>query len=126
MQNRVHILDNIPNEPAEEMSAIYTGALAYVQPSFYEGFGFPVLDALQCGTPVACSQTSSLLEVGGEAVVFFDPYSVTSMRDGILRAMNTDKDERWSKTVQAHLSQFSWKKTAEQMVDFYKKVLNEK
>ncbi|MDZ7740346.1 MAG: glycosyltransferase family 1 protein [Bacteroidota bacterium] len=76
-----------------DLPALYTGAEAFVFPSLYEGFGFPVLEALKCETPCIVSNASSLTEVGGEAVLYFNPHSVSELsekmieisRDQILR-----------------------------------------
>lgn len=66
-----------------EVAALYSGALAFVFPSLYEGFGFPVLEAMRCGTPVLCAQSASLPEVAGEAALLVDPLDVASLADGI-------------------------------------------
>lgn len=62
--------------PEQDVPAFYAGALALVFPSLFEGFGMPVLEAMACGCPVACSRVTSLPEVAGEAVLYFDPTSV--------------------------------------------------
>jgi glycosyltransferase involved in cell wall biosynthesis len=67
----------------DDKGALYAGALALIFPSLYEGFGFPVLEAMHCGTPVICSNTSSLPELAGEAALLVDPLSV----EGIASAM---------------------------------------
>jgi len=66
-----------------DKGALYAGALALVFPSLYEGFGFPILEAMHCNTPVICSNTSSLPELAGEAALKVNPLSV----DGIASAM---------------------------------------
>ncbi|HTP09048.1 MAG TPA: glycosyltransferase family 1 protein, partial [Anaerolineae bacterium] len=70
---------------ALDKNALLSGATAFVFPSLYEGFGFPVLEALACGVPVLCSNTSSLPEVAGDAAVLIDPLEV----DDITRGLNS-------------------------------------
>ncbi len=62
-----------------DLPTLYAGAELFVFPSLYEGFGLPVLEAMACGTPVACSNTSSLPEVAGDAAMLFDPTDVDGM-----------------------------------------------
>ena len=111
--------------PTEDLVAIYNLATVYVQPSFYEGFGLPVLEAMACGTPVVCSKTSSLPEVGGEAVVYVNPYDVDNIARGILEVLCYDtmthhsrieKGKKWAK-------KFSWEKTARETIKVYEKVV---
>jgi glycosyltransferase involved in cell wall biosynthesis len=71
----------------EDLPIIYNGAEAFIYPSFYEGFGFPVLEAMSCGTPVLCSQTSSLPEVCGDAALFIDPYDMRNMSFSIRKVL---------------------------------------
>jgi glycosyltransferase involved in cell wall biosynthesis len=66
-----------------EKVALYTGAEALVFPSRYEGFGFPVLEAMACGTPVVTSNVSSLPEVAGDAAVLVDPHDEKDLAGGI-------------------------------------------
>ncbi|MBI1259043.1 MAG: glycosyltransferase [Chloroflexi bacterium] len=72
-----------------DKGALYAGALALLFPSLYEGFGFPVLEAMHCGTPVICSSTSSLPELAGEAALLVDPLDV----DAIARAIERIADD---------------------------------
>lgn len=69
----------------DELPILYSGALAFVYPSLYEGFGLPPLEAMACGTPVVTSIGSSLAEVVGDAAVIVDPESVDSISDGMRR-----------------------------------------
>ena len=68
-----------------ELARLYSGALAFVYPSLYEGFGLPPLEAMACDCPVVCSNTSSIPEVVGEAGEYFDPADLDSMREAIER-----------------------------------------
>ncbi len=76
-----------------ELQALYSGALCLVFPSFYEGFGLPVLEAMACGAPVLCSESSSLPEVAGDAGVFFDPNNPAEIAERIHEILN-DEEKR--------------------------------
>jgi glycosyltransferase involved in cell wall biosynthesis len=93
---------------------MYSGALALVFPSLYEGFGFPVLEAMRCGTPVLCSKTSSLPELAGDAAVLVDPLSVQSIADGIAW-MVADSGLRADLVAKGYrqATHFTWQRAAE-------------
>ncbi|MEJ2148004.1 MAG: glycosyltransferase family 1 protein [Chloroflexota bacterium] len=74
--------------PDEDLAALYSGALIYVFPSLHEGFGFPVLEAMACGTPVVCANTSSLPELVGDAAMTVAPSDVYGMSEALLRLLN--------------------------------------
>lgn len=76
---------HVPYAPNEDVVALYNGASLFVFPSLYEGFGIPVLEAMACGTPVVCSNTTALPEVVGDAAIKFNPENVGA----ILKAMET-------------------------------------
>jgi glycosyltransferase involved in cell wall biosynthesis len=100
--------------PRGDLAALYSGAVAALLPSLYEGFGLTALEAMACGTPVLCSDTSSLPEVVGEAALCFDPLDEAAMaaalarvwRDDTLRA---DLGERGRERA----AQFTWARCAE-------------
>jgi glycosyltransferase involved in cell wall biosynthesis len=75
----------------DTLGALYRGASLFVFPSHREGFGFPPLEAMLCGTPVVTSKESSLPEVCGSAAWFVDPRSVDSIADGLLRVLLDEK-----------------------------------
>jgi len=81
----------IPRIDEEDLPALYSGAELFVFPSLYEGFGFPPLEAMACGCPVASSNASSLPEVLGEAALFFDPCQIEEISSAI-RRMLEDED----------------------------------
>jgi glycosyltransferase involved in cell wall biosynthesis len=72
----------------EQLPALYTGALVFVYPSLYEGFGLPPLESMACGTPVVTSRGSSLEEVVGESAFLVDPTNSDAIAEGILRAVS--------------------------------------
>jgi len=105
----------------EDLPALYGGALLFVFPSLYEGFGLPVLEAMGCGVPVIASNTSALPEVAGEAALLVDPGDV----EGMAAAMAAVVD---SASLREHLRQkgfvraqsFSWETTARKTLDLYR------
>ncbi|MEO7796940.1 MAG: glycosyltransferase family 1 protein, partial [Opitutaceae bacterium] len=109
-----------------DLPGLYGSALAFVFPSIYEGFGLPVLEAMQCGVPVVCTNTSSVPEVAGDAALYFDPLSadeisnamLTIYRDGILRKSLAEKAIKRAAT-------FNWNRCASQTVASYKQALDE-
>jgi glycosyltransferase involved in cell wall biosynthesis/2-polyprenyl-3-methyl-5-hydroxy-6-metoxy-1,4-benzoquinol methylase len=80
--DRVLFLGYVPDE---DFAALMQSALAMIFPSLYEGFGMPVLEAMACGTPVLCSNVTSLPEVAGDAAIFFDPRKPSEIADAIGR-----------------------------------------
>ncbi len=112
---RVKFLDYVP---LDDLLALYSGARLCVYPSLYEGFGFPVLEAQACGAPVACSNTSSLPEVGGDAVEYFDPSDVQAIRDTLARLLR-DPARREDLVRRGHLNlqRFSWTRAAKAVLE---------
>lgn len=92
----------------EELVDLYNLSDLFVFPSLYEGFGLPILEALACGTNVICSNSSSIPEVGGDVVEYFDPYSIEEMANKIEEGLNKNFD---CEVVQERLKNFKWKKT---------------
>jgi len=101
---------------AEDMPALYSLADVYAYPSLYEGFGLPVLEAMQCGCPVVASTATSIPEVAGEAAISFDPLDVDSIAEAMHRVL-TDPATR-DKLVASgarRAAEFSWRRCAEAM-----------
>ena len=95
------------------------------QPSLYEGFGLPVLEAMACGTAVCASEISSLPEVGGDAALYFDPTSTADMGAVLQRVLAQDglrQDLAQRGLVRA--AQFSWERTARETVELYQQVID--
>ncbi|OKH25539.1 glycosyl transferase family 1 [Hydrococcus rivularis NIES-593] len=112
--------------PDEDLSAIYSSATAFVYPSLYEGFGLPPLEAMQCGTPVITSNTSSLPEVVGDAGITIDPKQEDELCDALLKVIN-DSELRASLSQKGieRVSQFSWARCAEETIKVYRVAANQ-
>jgi len=101
-----------------DLAALYSGATLFVMPSLYEGFCLPALEAMACGTPVACSHTSSLPEVVGDAAATFDPHDVEDMA-AVIRRVLVDGELRAGLVARGHerCVQFTWSACARTVID---------
>ena len=104
----------------EDLAALYSGAVAFVFPSLYEGFGLPVLEAMQCGTPVITSTTTSLPEVAGGAALLVDPLDSDQLCDAMatVRADHALREDLRRKGLK-RAAQFSWKRSADLTAELY-------
>jgi glycosyltransferase involved in cell wall biosynthesis len=101
--------------PDDDLPALLNGALAYVVPSLYEGFGMTVLEAQACGTPVLASDVSSLPEVVGDAGLLVDPQDVAAIANGIMQLVaDGDLRTRLRERGLHHAAQWTWERTARQ------------
>jgi len=122
LKERIIITGYVANE---YLAALYSGAIAFVFPSFYEGFGLPPLEAMQCGVPVITSNVSSLPEVVGDAGIMISP----SDADGFCQAMleiyhnSSLRKEMSGKSIE-QAKKFSWEKCTQETIRIYKTVLN--
>jgi glycosyltransferase involved in cell wall biosynthesis len=107
-----------------DLPAIYAAAQALALPSVFEGFGLPILEAMGCGTPVACSNTSSLPEVAGDAALFFDPLDEDALT-AALRRLLRDRDLAGSLAARglAQAARFSWRRAAQETAALYRELL---
>ncbi len=111
--------------PDEDLVELYNQATALIMPSFYEGFGLPVLEAMQSGCPVITTREGSIKEVADSAAYFVDPYDVNSITNGIKDVMtNNDLRKALSQKGLKHSKNFSWKNTADGTIKVYEKILN--
>lgn len=105
------------------LAKLYRCSLAFVYPSFYEGFGIPPLEAMACGTPVIAANRSSVPEVVGDAALLFDPASTDDLAD-ILIMLTDDPPQRERLIAKGHehAKAFSWEKTVAQTLEIYRSV----
>jgi glycosyltransferase involved in cell wall biosynthesis len=124
--DNLHITDRTISKFAsdKELVEIYTKALAFVFPSLYEGFGIPVLEAFASQCPAILSNASSLPEIGGDAAVYFDPYSIADMRNQIERVICSPsmQNEMIKKGIEQS-KKFSWDKCARETTEVYKSLV---
>ena len=108
----------------DHLAAIFALAGVYCQPSIYEGFGLPILEAFATKTPVVASDISVHREIAGDAVTYVDPKSVSDMTKGIEKVISDEKlrDNLLHKGVE-QLKKYSWEKTAKETLEVYKKVV---
>lgn len=107
-----------------DLPALYSGAMMFVYPSFYEGFGLPPLEAMQCGIPVVTSNTSSLPEVVGDAGIMIDPVDEAGLCHAMYR-LYREEDLRQDLSTRAieRARQFSWKRCARETLVAYETAL---
>jgi alpha-1,3-rhamnosyl/mannosyltransferase len=110
----------------EQLVALYNGATLFIFPSFGEGFGIPVLEAMACGTPVLCSNATALPEVAGKVAETFDPFDQDEFNQKLAALLrDTPRLERMGRDGPAWASRFTWRRAAEQTLDVYQKAYDE-
>jgi glycosyltransferase involved in cell wall biosynthesis len=121
LENSVRFLGPVSEE---NLPALYSGSVLFAFPSEYEGFGLPVLEAMACGVPVLCSNTSSLPEVAGDAAFYFDPTDVEAIAQTLRQALaDPDLRAELRQRELARAAQFSWERTAWQTLQLYREAL---
>jgi glycosyltransferase involved in cell wall biosynthesis len=108
--------------PDQDLIALYSGAEVFAYPSLYEGFGLPVLEAMACGAPVMCSNTSSLPEFAAGAALLVPPEDPEAMADA-LESICTDPEQRSTLRSQgtARAAEYTWERSARQLLDVYER-----
>jgi glycosyltransferase involved in cell wall biosynthesis len=103
-----------------DLPALYRNAALCAFPSLYEGFGFPVLEAMACGVPVITSNVSSLPEVAGNAALLVDPLDVGGLTDTMTRALeDTDLRQEMIEHGLVQVTRFTWERAARQLLDTF-------
>ena len=120
MEDRVH---NISGSDGL-LCDYYRNAAAFVCPSLYEGFGIPILEAMEFSCPVVCSNTSSIPEVAGDAAVYFDPYKAGSMQQALESTLFDHKLlDDLKKRGRERQAMFSWERCARETLEVYNALL---
>lgn len=116
-KNDIKVLDYVPEN---ERAFLYSLAKVFAYPSFYEGFGFPPLEAMACGTPVVVAGVSSLPEVVGKAGILIDPYNPSSIALGLEQVLsNLELSADLSKKGLEQAKQFNWERAAERYLRLF-------
>jgi glycosyltransferase involved in cell wall biosynthesis len=117
------VISGVDVQPtSNEMPLLYSAAKALLYPSFYGGFGLPILEAMSCGVPVITSNVSSMPEVGGDAVVYVDPSSVDDIKNALENYIeDSEFQDKLIKKGFVQAKKFSWEKCAKETIDVYRK-----
>jgi glycosyltransferase involved in cell wall biosynthesis len=108
-----------------DLAMLFRYARAFIMPSFYEGFGLPILEAMACGCPVITSNGGSLPEVAGSGAQVFAPNDVTGMASALVDLLSSDESfYRWRAAALHRAAQFSWQRTAQETINVYRRVLS--
>ncbi len=121
---KVEVVNALGYVSSEKLAELYSGALALVYPSIYEGFGIPILEAFNCGCPVVTSNLSSMPEVGGKAAIYADPLSISDIAEKIDYVLDLSSSKR-KELIEKGFSQaqkFSWENTAKETIKVYEEL----
>lgn len=109
-----------------ELFWLYKNSLAFIFPSYYEGFGIPILEAFEAGAPCLLAKSSCFPEIADDAALYFDPKSKNEIVSAMSQILDENIADNIVKKGKERLKDFSWKKTAEQTLNIYKSLLNGK
>lgn len=117
----IHRLGFVSNE---DLNAVWNLATVYCQPSLYEGFGLPVIEAMQAEVPVIASKTQAIVEVAGEAAEYFETSNVNNLVNKINNIIDSKKTrEELIERSKQHVKKYNWQKTASETLQVYEKLL---
>src|SRR6185369_16471841 len=109
--------------PESDLPALYSGALCFVYPSYFEGFGLPPLEAMKCGAAVVVGNRTSLPEVVGDAALAVDPFDVDAIANAIRKLVNDPALRReLSVKGQERAREFNWRENARKTLAVYQQV----
>jgi glycosyltransferase involved in cell wall biosynthesis len=105
--------------PLDSLPLLYSGCDLMVYPSLFEGFGFPLVEALACGAPVICSNTSSMKEIAGERIPTFDPYRTEAICEAMEAALASGWSDARRQQGLDYAATFDWHESARQVINVY-------
>lgn len=109
--------------PEDELPVMYSGASLFIFPSLYEGFGLPVLEAMQSGIPVICSNAGSLPEVAGDSALLIDPDDEQMISDSIQEVLeNKSLSEKLISSGQSNAKKYNWNRCVQDTINIYSKI----
>lgn len=109
--------------PAKVLPLLYSGAKVFLYPSYYEGFGLPVLEAMACGIPVITSNTSSLPEIVGNSGIMLEPKNSEELAKQMLRLIQDEEyHSEWARKGLARAQWFSWETAASKTLAAYREM----
>lgn len=113
--------------PERDLAGLYSGAICFVYPSYFEGFGLPLVEAMQCGVPVIAGNRTSLPEIVGAAGLLFDPFDTQALVSALTHVLD-DAEYRASLRAKglAQAKQFNWRTTAQLTLGVYEQVVKRK
>jgi glycosyltransferase involved in cell wall biosynthesis len=120
-----NISDRIISFPASENQLVnlYSHAIAFIFPSFYEGFGFPLLEAMGCECPIICSKASCFPEIAGGAAIYFNPYSEEELTEKLCELIeSSDLQNKLKRTGLIQKNKYSWNISRQKHIELYKKI----
>lgn len=106
----------------EDLPTIYGFSQCLIYPSLYEGFGFPVIEAMACEVQVLCSKASCLPEIGGDAAIYFNDNSEEGIKSSLLSYLNNNNIRKGKDKLDKNVSRFSWQKTSEKIYQLVKTI----
>ena len=122
VSERVKFLEDVTNE---DLPLFYKNAEVFVLPSLYEGFGLPILEAMQYDCPVVTSNVSSLPEAGGDAAIYFDPNNAEDIAEKIEKVISDPKlREEMVRKGKEQIKKFSWEKSAKDVIRIFETINN--
>jgi glycosyltransferase involved in cell wall biosynthesis len=119
ISNSVQLLEHVDDE---QLNSLYNQATAFIHPSFYEGFGIPLLEAMTCGCPVVASRITTALEVAGKCPYYFDPNNTEELIAALTAAATNGRTAPNVALGLERAAKFSWEKTAKMSLSVYREL----